>query len=174
MAKKTEKLGDTVDTLRPYLERALTDDEFRKDLKDAIGTAREIYGDLAKKNGGFRSAAALALDKDTQENLKKALDDIASATERVKGAKKKSKHRGRKTLLVAGVIAGALYNPWTGPQTRSWIVERVGGDDGLEPVDWDLPAEPVNVEETAESVTEKAESAVANSKKAAAEATDAD
>ena len=173
MAKKTEKLGDTVDTLRPYLERALTDDEFRKDLKDAIGTAREIYGDLAKKNGGVRSAAALAMDKDTQENLKKALEDIASATERVKG-KKKNKHRGRKTLLVAGVIAGALYNPWTGPQTRAWIVERVGGDDGLEPVDWDLPAEPVNVEETAESVAEKAESAANSSKKAAAEATDAE
>lgn len=158
MAKKTEKLGDTVESLRPYLERALRDDEFRKDLKDALGAAREIYGDFAKQNGGAKTAAALALDKDTQENLKRALEDIASATERVKGTKKKKKHRGRKTLLVAGVIAGALYNPWTGPQTRQWITDKVSGDDGLEPVDWDLPAETLAADE-AEAVETAAKAA---------------
>jgi hypothetical protein len=165
MAKKTEKLGDTVETLRPYLERALRDDEFRKDLKDALAAAREIYGDLSKKNGGVRNAAMLAMDKDTQEHLKRALEDIASATDRVKGTKKKKKHRGRKTLLVAGVIAGALYNPWTGPQTRLWITEKVGGDDDLQPVDWDLPEEAAVSADVESAADEPA--AAASSKKTA-------
>ena len=74
MAKKTEKIGVTVDALRPYLERALKDEEFRRDLRDAMETARELYGDLAKGNGGVKSATRFATDKDVQENLRKALD----------------------------------------------------------------------------------------------------
>ena len=33
------------------LERALTDEEFRQDLKDALSAARELYGPLTKSNG---------------------------------------------------------------------------------------------------------------------------
>ena len=45
MAKKqAAKMGDTVDVVRPYLERALRDEDFRKDLKDALQAARELYG----------------------------------------------------------------------------------------------------------------------------------
>lgn len=136
MAKKrTEKLGDTVDTLRPYLERALTDEEFRRDLKDALGEARKLYGDLSKGNGGVaKSAQKLATDKDVQEGLRKALEDLASATDRVKGKKRKG-HKGRNTVLLAGVIVGALYNPWTGAQTRKWVTDKLAGDDDLEPLE---------------------------------------
>ena len=52
MAKKqAAKLTDTLDTVKPYLERALTDEEFRNDLKDALKAARELYGPLSKQNG---------------------------------------------------------------------------------------------------------------------------
>lgn len=151
MAKKTtEKLGDTVESLRPYLERALKDDDIRKDLRDALAAARDVYGDLAKDNGGVRAAAKLATDKDVQENLRRALEDLGDAADRVRG--KKESHKARKTLLLAGVVAGALYNPWTGAQTRKWIMDKIAGDDDLQPLEsWDASegssnGEPVSVD----------------------------
>ena len=43
-------------------------------------------------------------------------------------------------MLLAGLVAGALYNPWSGPQTREWLMDKVAGDDDLQPLDgFDLP-----------------------------------
>jgi hypothetical protein len=137
MAKKT-KGAVTIDTIKPYVERALTDPEFRRDLKDAMETARELYGPLTKSNGVSGAASKLATDKKTQKQLQKALDDVGKAAGTLKG--KKKSHKGRNTLLLAGVVAGALYNPWTGPQTRKWILDKVAGDDDLQPLaGFDMP-----------------------------------
>jgi hypothetical protein len=33
-------------------------------------------------------------------------------------------------LLLAGITAGILFNPMTGPQTRKWLMDRImGGSD---------------------------------------------
>lgn len=140
MAKRqSAKITDTLEQLRPYLDRALTDPEFRRDVRDAVEAARELYEPIAKGNGGVaKKAKKIAGSKKTQENLKRALDDIQSASATLKG--KKRKRRGRKTLLMAGVVAGALYNPWTGAQTRQWLLDRVAGDDELQPLEgFDAP-----------------------------------
>ena len=123
MAKKAAKMSDTFDAVKPYIERALRDEEFRNDLKDAMSAARELYGPLTKqKNGVGGSARALATDKKAQEQMRKAIEDLMSAKDTLQGKKKKSK-KGRNMLLLAGVIAGALYNPWTGPQTREKLLD---------------------------------------------------
>jgi len=155
MAKKrTEKLGDTVGTLRPYVERALTDEEFRQDLRDAVKTARQLYGDLGKGNGGVKSAKKLATDKRAQEQLRKALDDLGKAGGRIKGGKKKRK--ARKALLATGVIVGALYNPWTGPQTRKWLLDKIAGEDDLQPLESFESAASSAADEAAEIAAEEA------------------
>ena len=69
-----------------------------------------------------------------QENLRKALEEFGKAAGTLKGKKKKS-HKGRNAMLLAGLIAGALYNPWSGPQTREWLMDKVAGDDDLQPLD---------------------------------------
>ena len=53
-----------------------------------------------------------------QENLRKALEEFGKAAGTLKGKKKKS-HKGRNAMLLAGLIAGALYNPWSGPRPAS-------------------------------------------------------
>ena len=69
MAKTEIKLAPTVQTMKPYLERALNDPEFRADLKEALGAARKLYGPLAKENGGIaKSASRLATDAKVQES----------------------------------------------------------------------------------------------------------
>jgi hypothetical protein len=134
MAKgRSQYMTDTIDSVRPYVERALTDEDFRQDMRDALEAARSIYGDLQKGNGGIKSATKFATDKDVQEQLRKALEDFGRAGERLQG--KRKSHKGRNTVLLAGLIVGALYNPWTGPQTRQWLLDKVGGSDELEPLD---------------------------------------
>ena len=48
MAKKNLKVAPTVETLKPYLDRALNDKDFRDDLKEALSAARKLYGPLVK------------------------------------------------------------------------------------------------------------------------------
>ena len=152
MAKKAAKMVDTLELVRPYLERALRDEDFRKDLKDALGAARELYGPLTKQNGVSGSAKVLATDKKAQEQMRRALDDLMSAKDTLKGKKKKS-HKGRNMVLLAGVVAGALYNPWTGPQTREKLLDMIAGSDDLQPLEtFDAPAaDVVNATEDAAS-----------------------
>ena len=135
MAKKAAKMTDTLEMLKPYLERALHDEEFRKDLKDALGAARELYGPLSKQNGVSGSARALATDKKAQEQMRRALEDLMSAKDTLKGKKRKKSHKGRNMVLLAGIVAGALYNPWTGPQTREKLLDMIAGSDDLQPLE---------------------------------------
>ena len=152
MAKKqAAKITDTIDMVKPYLERALRDEDFRKDLKDALGAARELYGPLSKGNGVGGGARVLATDKKAQEQIRRALDDLLSAKDTLQGKKRKGK-KGRKMLLLAGVIAGALYNPWTGAQTREKLLDMIAGDDDLQPLEtFDAP--PADVIATADEST---------------------
>jgi hypothetical protein len=133
MAKKQPaRFTDTIETLKPYVDRALTDPEFRNDLKDALEAARELYGPLTKNNGNVSHAAkTLASDKKAQQQLKRAIEEFQQASKTLQG--KKKKRRGRKMVLLAGLIVGALYNPWTGPQTREWLLDQIAGSDDLQP-----------------------------------------
>ena len=164
MAKKAAKMSDTFDMVKPYLERALRDEEFRNDLKDALGAARELYGPLAKqKNGVSGSARALATDKKTQEQMRKAIEDLMSAKDTLQGKKRKKGHKGRNMVLLAGIVAGALYNPWTGPQTREKLLDMVAGNDDLQPLETFETA----VSDTADSAADAAEGAAETAKDAA-------
>ena len=164
--KKAATVAGTFEMVRPYLERAMTDEEFRKDLKDALAAARELYGPLSKQNGVSGGARALATDKKAQEQMCRAIDDLLSAKENLQGKKKKS-NKGRNMVLLAGLVAGALYNPWTGPQTREKLLDMIAGQDDLQPLDTfestaaDTAAA---VEETAGEAAEAAESAAKSSR----------
>ena len=70
-------------------------------------------------------ARRVATDKDMQDNLKLALDELRTAADRVQG---KKDHGGRNsTLLLAGIMLGILFNPATGPQTRKWLSDKLFG-----------------------------------------------
>jgi hypothetical protein len=143
MAKKpTERLEAGVTSLRPYVENALKDEEFREHLREAFKTARGIYGDLSKEPSLGKSARKLATSKDVQDSLRRAIEEIGGAADTIQS---KGKHKGaarNRKVLLAGVVVGALYNPWTGSQTRKWLLDRIAGDDELAPLAVDV-SEPV-------------------------------
>ncbi len=123
------KTKDKVAGARPYVERALRDEEVRDNLKSAITTARDIYDELIGGRGMTHVAARVATDKDIQDNLRSAIEDLRKAADRVQG---KESHSGRNTmLLLTGITLGVLFNPMTGPQTRQWLSDRLfgGGDE---------------------------------------------
>lgn len=160
MAKKqSARVADTIELLKPYVDRALTDPEFRDELKDALESARDLYGPLTKGNGNVSHAAKrLASDKKAQKQVKRAVEDMQRAASTLKG--KKKKHRGRRAMLVAGIIVGALYNPWTGPQTRDWLLDQIAGNDDLQPLGDAIDGTAGAAAETAQTVAETAEETV--------------
>jgi hypothetical protein len=116
---------DKVSDVRPYVERALKDEELRDNLKSAFEAARDVYAELLGNRGMTGVASRVATDKEIQDNLRKAVEELREAGDRVRG---KEDHSGRNTmLLLAGITLGVLFNPATGPQTRAWLKDKVLG-----------------------------------------------
>ena len=125
MANTKDRLLDATGSAKPYVERALTDDEVRENVKNAFAAAREVYNELVAGRGATALATRVATDKDLQEKLKEALDELREASDRVQG--KKDHSTRNTTLLLAGIALGILFNPMTGPETRKWIRGKVFG-----------------------------------------------
>jgi hypothetical protein len=123
MAKAKDRLSDA----KPYVTRALQDEEVRENVKSAIAAAREIYDELVVGRRPTVVAARVATDKEIQENLRNAIDDLKKAANRVQGKKEHSSRNA--TLLLTGIVLGVLFNPLTGPQTRDWLANRLFGED---------------------------------------------
>ena len=84
-------------------------------VREALTTARGVYGDLAKESGIGKSARKLATDKDLQESLRRALEELGDAADASRPrARRAASKKSHKKVLVAGILVGALYNPWTG------------------------------------------------------------
>ena len=127
MARTKERFTDTADNIRPYVERAVKDDEIRKNVRDAFDAAREVYNELMGGRGVVPLAARVATDDEIQDNLSRAIEDLRKAAHRLQG---KKDHGTRNTaLLVAGIALGILFNPVTGPATREWLKDMLGGGD---------------------------------------------
>lgn len=127
MAKTRDRISGTAENVRPYVERAVKDEEVRENVKSALTAARNIYDELIGARGVTYAATRMATDKDLQESLRSAIDDLRTAADRVQG---KDSHTGRNmTLLVTGIALGLLFNPVTGPSTRRWLSDLVLGKD---------------------------------------------
>ena len=127
MVKTKDKLYDTADTMKPYVDRALHDDDLHDNLKEAFKAARDVYAELLGNRDLTSTAMRVGTDKEIQENLRKAVEELRTAARRVQG---KEDHSARNTmLLLAGITAGILFNPMTGPQTRAWLMAKVTGED---------------------------------------------
>jgi hypothetical protein len=127
MAKATDRLLYA----KPYVQRALQDEEVRENVKSAIAAAREIYDELIGGRGPSAVATRVATDKDIQDNLRSAIEDLRKAADRVHGKKEHTTRNA--TLLLTGIVLGILFNPVTGPQTRGWLSDRLFGESDTSP-----------------------------------------
>ena len=120
-----DRVNDAVETARPYVERLAKDEELHDHVKNAYDSARRIYDDLIGPSGATAVAMRVARDKDVQDELRKAVEELREASRRARGD---TSHTGRNfTLLLVGISIGVLFNPMTGPETRRWLKEKVFG-----------------------------------------------
>ena len=123
MAKAKDRVAD----VKPYVKRAIQDEELRDNIRSAFATARDVYDELIGGRGVTAVAGRVASDEDIQDQLRSAIDDLRKAADRIQG---KEEHKGRNTtLLLAGIMLGILFNPMTGPETRRWLKDRIFGED---------------------------------------------
>ncbi len=127
MSKSTSKVRGAAETARPYVERAITDEEFRESLRSAFLAAKEIYDGLAPPKGVSGIASKVAKDEEVQESLKRAVAELRFAADRVQAGKSESHGFRNVFLILIGVAIGIFFNPFTGPETRSWVKGRVSG-----------------------------------------------
>jgi response regulator RpfG family c-di-GMP phosphodiesterase len=134
MTNAKDKVAGAAGGVRPYVERALNDDELRENVKKAYASGRSVYDQLAKKRSVSKAATRLATDQKMQNELRKAVEELREATERMKrGQPKKESHGGRNfLLLLTGAVVGALFNPVTGPALRRLLGKKLGGGSGFD------------------------------------------
>ena len=68
--------------VRPYVSRAVSDDEVRDNLKDAFYAAKDIYDELFGGRSRVALAQRVATDGEIHDNLKKISDDLRQAVDR--------------------------------------------------------------------------------------------
>lgn len=128
MNKKTEKISDAATSVRPYVKRALEDEELRDSVRDAFQTARDVYQDLVSQGRVSKAAAHAVSDREIQDNLRKTIEELRNASARLQGGSEEKSHQARNTtLLLSGIALGVLFNPVTGPQARAWLRETLLG-----------------------------------------------
>jgi hypothetical protein len=123
MAKAKDRIQDA----KPYVKRALQDEELRENLRSAFASARDFYDELLGNRGMTGIATKVASDDDIQDQLRSAIQDLRKAADRIQG---RESHKSRNsTLLLTGIVLGILFNPMTGPETRRWLKDRIFGED---------------------------------------------
>jgi hypothetical protein len=136
MTYTKERVADAASSARPYVERALRDKELRDNVRNAYTSARVVYEELSSRRKVSDAASQLAGDKDLQDQLRKAIDELRNAAGRVKNVRRGSPEPARTArnglLLLAGIALGILLNPITGPAVRRLLARKIfGGGNGF-------------------------------------------
>src|SRR5579862_757051 len=115
MTDTKDKVADAAATARPYVERALRDKELRDNIRNAYTSARAVYDELSSRRRVSDAASKLAGDKDLQDEIRSAIEEIRSAAGRVKDVRSASPEPARAAknsmLLLFGIALGLLLNP---------------------------------------------------------------
>lgn len=129
MAKTKDRVSDAAGTVKPYVDRALHDEELRESVRNAYESARTVYNELIGRRGVTGFATRIATDKDIQDELRSTIAELRRAADRVQGREEHKSRNG--AILFLGIVLGVLFNPVTGSQTRKWLSDRLfgGGDD---------------------------------------------
>ena len=135
MVNTKDKVADAAATARPYVERALRDQELRDNVRNAYTSPRSVYDELSSRRRMTDAASQLAGDKDLQDEIRSAIDEIRNASNRVKNVKAAAPEPARTAknslLLMFGILVGLLINPITGPALRRMLARQLfgSGDD---------------------------------------------
>jgi hypothetical protein len=130
MVNTKDKVTGAAASARPYVERALRDKELHDNIRSAYVSARAVYDELSSRRRMSDAASRLAGDKDIQDEIRSAIDELRNATRRVKDVKngaEPARAAKNSLLLMFGILAGLLLNPITGPALRRALGRKLFG-----------------------------------------------
>ena len=132
MVNTKDKVTGAASSARPYVERALRDQELRDNIRNAYSSARAVYEELSSRRRMSDAASQLAVDKDIHDEIRSAIDELRSASRRVKDVKNAAPEPARAAkqsiILMFGILVGLLLNPITGPALRRAIGRKLFGN----------------------------------------------
>lgn len=130
MTNTKERVAGAAASARPYVERALRDQELRQNVRNAYTSARVVYEQLGSRKRVSDAASRLASD-DVQSELRNAIEELRNAAARVQGIKRGAPEPARAArnglVLLFGIALGILFNPLTGPTVRRLLARRLFG-----------------------------------------------
>ena len=133
MTYTKERAAAAAASARPYVERALRDEELRDNIRNAYASARAVYEELTSRRKVSEAATQLAGDKDLQDEIRSAIDELRNASRRVKdvkrGAPEPAQAARNSLLLLFGIVLGLLLNPITGPALRRALGRKLFGSE---------------------------------------------
>jgi hypothetical protein len=127
--------GTTFDTVKPYVARALHDDDVRRNVQRAFTAARKVYGELSGEDA-LGVADKLGNRGDVRENLDTTVQSLSEALVRMSG-KQQRRNRGWGPFVLLALLGFALFNPATGASTRTWLKDHLFGSE--EEFDYGMP-----------------------------------
>lgn len=135
MFREARHAATAYDTVRPYVNRALQDDEIRSNVFRAFNAARKVYGELGGE-GPIGAASKLSGKDSVREDLDTTVQSLSEAIVRMSGnAPKRRGSWGLFFILAAGLVV--LFNPATGSGTRKWLKDHLIGSE--EEFDYSTP-----------------------------------
>jgi hypothetical protein len=131
MTYSKERVAYAAASARPYVERALRDEELRDNVRNAYTSARAVYDQLSSRKKVSDAASRLAADKDLQSELRNAIEELRGAANRVQAVKRGTPEPAQAAknglLLLFGITLGILLNPITGPTVRRVLARKLFG-----------------------------------------------
>ena len=130
MPYSKEKVAIAALSAKPIVERALRDEELRENIRNAYTSARAVYDELGSRRRVADAASQLANDKDVQDDLRNAIEELRNAANRVQRVRHQPDpgRAARNTLLLfTGIALGILFNPITGPSVRKLLARQLFG-----------------------------------------------
>ena len=119
-----DKLKEAIRSAVEYLDEIAGDERLRGDVRSAIGHGRDAGDRIMRDLAADDVARRLANDRKLRKKVRVALDDLDSASDRVR---RRKRHRLRNGLLVLGSF-GAITT--LSPKARRWIAGRMAGAPG--------------------------------------------
>ena len=131
MINTKDRVADAASSARPYVERAIRDKELRDNVRNAYTSARAVYEELSSRRKVSDAATQLVADKDLQDELRNAVDELRNAAGRVSDVRRGAPDAGKAAwnglLLLGGIVLGILLNPITGPAVRRLLARKLFG-----------------------------------------------
>lgn len=98
----TSKLN--MDSVAPYVDQALHDDELRSRARKAYSSGQDVYGKLRKEPDIVSALARLASDERLQRDARATVTELHRAARRLGGSRDTRARRALRALAVASAV----------------------------------------------------------------------